>query len=179
MGTRTAQVHEIYKNRRPLLYMIGGRDKATQKPVLYGSSGLFYVSVVIILMACLGLLLNIGLRVQNINYKNNIYDLNEMILLEEERADRLRLEISSLKAPSRIQETAEEKIGMEQDQGRELEIVELSGQGLINNEKIYDYIARDESGGLEANYDNLLGTIYYIQDIVLVVSESVLTFFIP
>lgn len=177
MSTSSAQVHEIYKNRRPLLYMLGSRDKAIQKPVLYGSSGLFYVSVVIILMACLGLLLNIGLRVQNINYKNNIYDLNEMILLEEERADRLRLEISSLKAPSRIQETAEEKIGM--DQGREFEIIELSRQELINNEKIYDYIARDESAGLEVNYDNLLGTIYYIQDIVLVVSESVLTFFIP
>ena len=177
MSTGSAQVHEIYKNRRPLLYMIGSRDKAIQRPVLYGSSGLFYVSVIIILMACLGLLLNIGLRVQNINYKNNIYDLNEMILLEEERSDRLRFEISSLKAPSRIQETAEEKIGM--DQGGEFEIVELSGQGLINNEKIYDYIARDESAGLEVNYDNLLGTIYYIQDIVLVVSESVLTFFIP
>jgi cell division protein FtsL len=128
-------------------------------------------------MACLGLLLNIGLRVQNINYQNNIYDLNEMILLEEERADRLKLEISSLKAPSRIQEAAEEKIDM--DTGGEFEIVELSGQGLINNEKIYDYIARDESAGLEIDYDNLLGTIYYIQDIVLVVSESVLTFFIP
>ena len=100
-----------------------------------------------------------------------------MILLEEERADRLRLEISSLKAPSRIQEAAEEKIDM--DTGGEFEIVELSGQGLINNEKIYDYIARDESAGLEIDYDNLLGTIYYIQDIVLVVSESVLTFFIP
>lgn len=157
--------------------MIGSRDKALQKPVLYGSSGLFYVLIIIILMACLGLLLNIGLRVQNINYQNNIYNLNEMIILEEERADRLRLEISSLKAPSRIQEAAEEKIGMEQ--GGEFEIVELSGQGLINNEKIYDYIARDESAGFEANYDNLLGTIYYIQDIVLVVSESVLTFFIP
>ena len=157
--------------------MIGSRDKALQKPVLYGSSGLFYVLIIIILMACLGLLLNIGLRVQNINYQNNIYNLNEIIILEEERADRLRLEISSLKAPSRIQEAAEEKIGMEQ--GGEFEIVELSGQGLINNEKIYDYIARDESAGFEANYDNLLGTIYYIQDIVLVVSESVLTFFIP
>ena len=177
MSTRSAQVHEIYKNRRPLLYMIGSRNNASQRPVLYGSSGLFYVSVVIILMACLGLLLNIGLRVQNINYQNNIYDLNEMILLEEERADRLRLEISSLKAPSRIQEAAEEKIDM--DTGGEFEIVELSGQGLINNEKIYDYIARDESAGLEIDYDNLLGTIYYIQDIVLVVSESVLTFFIP
>ncbi len=177
MSTRSAQVHEIYKNRRPLLYMIGSRNNASQRPVLYGSSGLFYVSVVIILMACLGLLLNIGLRVQNINYQNNIYDLNEMILLEEERADRLRLEISSLKAPSRIQEAAEEKIDM--DTGGEFEIVELSGQGLKNNEKIYDYIARDESAGLEIDYDNLLGTIYYIQDIVLVVSESVLTFFIP
>ena len=177
MSTRSAQVHEIYKNRRPFLYMIGSRNNASQRPVLYGSSGLFYVSVVIILMACLGLLLNIGLRVQNINYQNNIYDLNEMILLEEERADRLRLEISSLKAPSRIQVAAEEKIDM--DTGGEFEVVELSGQGLKNNEKIYDYIARDESAGLEIDYDNLLGTIYYIQDIVLVVSESVLTFFIP
>jgi cell division protein FtsL len=177
MSTRSAQVHEIYKNRRPLLHIIGSKNNVSQRPVLYGSSGLFYVSVVIILMACLGLLLNIGLRVQNINYQNNIYDLNEMILLEEERADRLRLEISSLKAPSRIQEAAEEKIDM--DTSGEFEIVELSGQGLINNEKIYDYIARDESAGLEIDYDNLLGTIYYIQDIVLVVSESVLTFFIP
>ena len=61
-------------------------------------------------MACLGLLLNVGLRVQNINYQNDMYELDKMILLEEERADRLRLEISSLKAPSRIQEAAEEKI---------------------------------------------------------------------
>ena len=178
MSTRLAQVHKIYKNRRPLLYMVGGRNSnVSQRPVLYGSSGLFYVLVVIILLACLGLLLNIGLRVQNINYQNNIYDLNEMVLLEEERADRLRLEISSLKAPLRIQEAAEEKIEM--GPGSEFEIVELSGQGLINNEKIYNYIARDESAGLEVNYDSLLGTIYYIQDIVLVVSESVLTFFIP
>jgi cell division protein FtsL len=177
MSTRLAQVHKMQKNRRPLLYMVGGRKNASQKPVLYGSSGLFYVSVIIILMACMGLLLNIGLRVQNINYQNNIYDLSEMVILEEERADRLRLEISSLRAPSRIQGAAEEKIGM--DQSGEFEIVELSGQGLVDNEKIYDYIARDESNGLEVNYDNLLGTIYYIQDIVLVVSESVLTFFIP
>ncbi|MFC2144907.1 hypothetical protein ACFLQQ_01120 [Actinomycetota bacterium] len=177
MTTRSAQVHEIYKNRRPFLYMVGSRNTASKKPVLYGSSGLFYISVVIILMACLGLLLSIGLRVQNINYQNDIYDLNEMILLEEDRADRLKLEISSLKAPSRILEAAEEKIEMETS--GEFEIVELSGQGLKNNEKIYEYIARDESTGLEINYDNLLGTIYYIQDIVLVVSESVLTFFIP
>jgi len=177
MNTRSAQVHEVHKNRRPFLYMIGGRNNASQRPVLYGSSGLFYVLIIIILMACLGLLLNIGLRVQNINYQNDMYELDKMILLEEERADRLRLEISSLKAPSRIQEAAEEKIEMKTS--GEFEIVELSGQELINNEKIYDYIARDESTGVEVSYDNLLGTIYYIQDIVLVVSESVLTFFIP
>jgi len=178
MSTRFAQAQKIYRSRRPLLYMVGSRnEEASQKPVLYGSSGLFYVLVIIILMACLGLLLNIGLRVQSINYEKDIFDLSGMILLEEERADRLRLEVSSLRAPSRIQEAAEEE--MEMTAGGSLEIVELSGQGIINNEKIYNYITRDDSEGLEVNYDNLLGTIYYIQDIVLVVSESVLTFFIP
>ncbi|MCJ7666491.1 MAG: cell division protein FtsL, partial [Actinobacteria bacterium] len=115
--------------------------------------------------------------VQNINYQKNIFEFNQMILLEEERADRLRLEVSSLKSPSRIQKVAGEE--MEMKVGGDIETVELSGQGIINSEKIYNYIVREEPEALEVNYDNLLGTIYYIQDIVLLVSESVLTFFIP
>ncbi|MCJ7665860.1 MAG: hypothetical protein MUO59_03900, partial [Actinobacteria bacterium] len=109
MSTRFAQAQKINKSRRPLLYMVeSGNDAAAQEPVLYGSSGLFYVFIIIILMACIGLLLNIGLRVQNINYQKNIFEFNQMILLEEERADRLRLEVSSLKSPSRIQKVAGE-----------------------------------------------------------------------
>ena len=58
-------------------------------------------------------------------------------------------------------------------------MVEISDSGLKNNEKIYNYISNDTGTAAVRNYDGFLGTIYYIQDIVLVVSESVLTFFIP
>ena len=60
-----------------------------------------------------------------------------------------------------------------------LEIVGISGENIVNNEKIFNYISRENMTDISGNYDSLLGTIYYFQDIVLVVSESVLTFFIP
>ncbi len=60
-----------------------------------------------------------------------------------------------------------------------MEVVGISGDNLINNEKIFNYISRETSPDIPENYDNLLGTIYYLQDLILVVSESVLTFFIP
>lgn len=125
----------------------------------------------------MGVLLNIGLKVQDINYEKEIYRINEMISLEEERSDRLLMEISSLKSPSRIIETAGEDLNMEME--KDITLVKLSGNGLEDNEKIFEYMSRENSVAMENSYDNLLGTIYYIQDIVLVVSESVLTFFIP
>jgi cell division protein FtsL len=133
--------------------------------------------VMIILFACLGLLLNIGLKVQNVNYQKDIYRLNGMIAVEEDRSDRLKLEISSLRSPSRILAAAEEDLEM-QTEGR-LQVVGISGDSINNNEKIFNYISRENMPVIPGNYDNLLGTIYYFQDIILVVSESVLTFFIP
>jgi len=161
-----------------MLYAVGGNNTAkTADQVLYGNSGLFYIVVVIILFVCLGLLLNIGLRVQNINYQKGIYGLNEMISIEEDRRDRLKVEISSLRAPSRILEAAENELGMYA--GSSFEVIGLSGQGIDNSKKILNFISREAKPVITGNYDNLLGTIYYVQDIVLVVSESVLTFFIP
>jgi len=169
---------KLNNTRRPLLYLVkGSYSGSSSRQLLYSNSGPFYVLVIIILFACLGLILNIGLKVQSINYQKEIYRLNGMISIEEDRWDRLRLEISSLKAPSRILEAAEKDLGMTAD--GKLEVVSISGDNLQNNEKIFDYISRENTAGIEENYDNLLGTLYYFQDIVLVVSESVLTFFIP
>jgi hypothetical protein len=100
-----------------------------------------------------------------------------MIAVEEDRSDRLKLEVSSLKSPSRILAAAEDDLEM-QPEGR-LEVVGISGDNINNNEKIFNYISRENMPAIPGNYDNLLGTIYYFQDIILVVSESVLTFFIP
>jgi len=165
-------------NKPPMLYVVGGNNPAkTADKVLYGNSGLFYIVVIIILFVCLGFLLNIGLRVQNINYQKGVFELNEMISIEEDRTDRLKVEISSLRAPSRILTAAENELEMQPSSS--FEVIGLSGQDIDNSEKILNFISREAKPAMMGNYDNLLGTIYYVQDIVLVVSESVLTFFIP
>ncbi len=178
MNLRLAEKQEIYRRRtHPLLYLVKTeRDERVKENIVYNSSGLFYIFIIVIIFACLGVLLNIGLKIQGINYQKNIYDISEMISLENERSDRLQLKISELKSPSRIIEVAENNLNMEM--AANSEIVEISNSGLENNEKIYDYISRN-ANIVTKNYDSFLGTIYYIQDIVLVVSESVLTFFIP
>ena len=172
------RARKLNNMQRPLLYLVDSPDvESKSKQVLYCNSGPFYIMVVIILFACLGLLLNIGLKVQSVNYQKDIYSLNSMIAVEEDRSDRLRLEISSLKSPSRILAAAEE--GLEMKSEKKLEVVGLSGANIKNNEEIFNYISRENIPAIAGNYDNLLGTIYYFQDIILVVSESVLTFFIP
>ena len=175
---KSVEARKLNSINGSMLYLVGeGNSKKTAEKVLYGNSGLFYIMVIVILFACMGLLLSIGLKVQNINYQKSIFELNEMIAIEEERSDRLKLEVSSLKAPSRIMIAAEDELGM-QSAGK-LEVIGLSEQCIDNNEKIFNYVSREDRSAIEGNYDNLLGTIYYFQDIVLVVSESVLTFFIP
>lgn len=178
MNVRLAEKQNIYKRRaRPLLYLVkADGSKKVKQDIIYNSSGFFYIFVIVIILACLGVLLNIGLKIQSINYQEDIHEINEMILLENERNDRLQLKVSELKAPSRIIETAENNLNM--SIAGESRVVEISDSGLQNNEKIYEYIARN-TGGVVEDYDSFLGTIYYIQDIVLVVSEGVLTFFIP
>lgn len=178
MNLRLAEEQEIYKRRSyPLLYLVKKPDSRKEKEnIVYSNSGLFYIFIIVILFTCLGILLNIGLKIQSINYQKSIYEINEMISLEEERSDRLLLKISELKSPSRIIEAAKNDLNM--DMARDFMIVEISDSGLENSEKIYNYISKNTPTVVK-NYDSFLGTIYYIQDIVLVVSESVLTFFIP
>src|SRR4030043_2734 len=137
MNLRWAEKPDIYKRKsNPLLYLVkdpdGGREKEN---VVYSNSGLFYIFVVVIIFACLGILLNIGLKIQSINYQKNIYEINEMISLEKERSDRLLLKISELKSPSRIIEAAKNDLAMNMTDN--LKVVEISNIGLENNGRIY------------------------------------------
>ena len=178
MNLGLAEKKEAYRNKSyPLLYLERASDEGKNtENIVYSNKGLFYIIIIAIIFTCLGILLNIGLKIHNINYQKSIYGINEMISLEEERSDRLLLKISELKSPSRVIEIAENDLGM--NMSGNFQIVEISDSGLKNNEKIYNYISKDTTT-ITANYDSFLGTIYYVQDIVLVVSESVLTFFIP
>ena len=181
MNVKLTEARDIYQQRRqvPLMYLVRepGNDARDDKVIYKDNTGPFYVFIIVILFACLGILLNIGLRIQNVNYQKEIYDVNSMIALEEERTDRLNLEIAELRSPSRIIAAAENDLNMELS--GEYQIVKVSSSGLANNEKIFDYIIKDPGPSVAENYDNLLGKIYYIPDIIMVVSESVLTFFIP
>ncbi len=178
MNVRLTEKERAYKRRtQPLLYLVRADDgRIAGEDVVYRESGLFYIFVITIIFACLGILLNIGLKVQNISYQKEIYEINEMISLENERNDRLMLEIAGLKSPGRIAEFAENDLDM--DIAEDSKVVRISESGIKNSEKIYNYMAKSEND-VTRNYDSFLGTIYYVQDIVLVVSEGVLTFFIP
>ncbi len=179
MNIGLAEKRENYRRKPyPLLYLVKENDDGrAQENIIYSNRGLFYIIIVAIIFTCLGILLNIGLKIQNVNYDRSVYKINEMISLEEERNDRLLLKISELRSPSRIIEVAKNDLNM--NMSGDFQIVKISDSGLKNNEKIYDYISNDTDTTAVRNYDSFLGTIYYVQDIVLVVSESVLTFFIP
>lgn len=180
MNLRLAEKKEFYKRKSPPVLYLVEKDSGVEKGKnITKSRGVFPLLLAAVLFLCLGILLNIGLRMQSINYQKKIYEINEMISLEEERTDRLSLKVSELKSPSRIINIAGNELGMEISEG--LNTVELSNSILENNEKIYDYVSKDNTPILDniEKYDNFLGTIYYIKDIVKVISESVLTFFIP
>jgi len=179
MNIGLAEKRENYRRKSyPPLYLVKRPDDGRAgENVIYSNRALFYIIVIAIIFTCLGILLNIGLKIQSVNYEKSVYEINEMISLEEERSDRLLLKVSELRSPSRIIEVAKNDLDM--DISDDFQVVEISDSGIKNNEEIYNYISNDTDTTAVRNYDSFLGTIYYVQDIVLVVSESVLTFFIP
>jgi len=176
MSTRLAE-EELYSRKSyPLLYLVNKQENTGREKVIQSRTGIFYVCMIVVVFACLGLLLNIGLKTQAINYDKKIFYNNEMISQEKERADRLKLKISELKSPDRIINVAENDLGMKMSENiKVMRVVEVN---LSKEEKIHDYIAKNPTPELK-QYDNFLGTIYSIKDIIMVVSEGVLTFFIP
>ena len=176
MSTRLAE-EELYSRKSyPLLYLVNKQENTGREKVVQSRTGIFYVCMIVVVFACLGLLLNIGLKTQAINYDKKIFYNNEMISQEKERADRLKLKISELKSPDRIINVAENDLGMKMSEN--IKVMRVVGVNLAKEEIIHDYIAKNPTSGLK-QYDNFLGTIYSIKDIIMVVSEGVLTFFIP
>lgn len=176
MEARLAQKENIYTRKSyPLLYLVDKSQKGREK-IVYSNSSLFYLIIAAVLMICMGALFNVGLKIQSINYQKEILNLNQMISIEEERQDRVLLEISELKSPQRILDSASENLGMEISEN--MAVIEVAQNDIRANEQMQEYLAKSPSDNT-SRYNNFMGTIYYIQDIVMVVSESVLTFFIP
>jgi cell division protein FtsL len=176
MNSRLAEEEFYSKKTYPLLYLVKKQEDSGREKVLQLRPGVFYILIIAVIFLCLGILLNIGLKIQSINYERKIFATNDMISLEKERSDRLQLKISELKSPARIISKAEDDLGMKISD--DLKIMQISGINLANQAEINNYIT--DNPGVELNkYDNFLGTIYSIKDIIMVVSEGVLTFFIP
>jgi cell division protein FtsL len=170
-------VEEIfYKKNQPLLYLVNREVENGKEKIIQTRSGFFYVMIIIVLFLSMAILLNIGLKIQAINYERKIIDINELISVEKERSDRLALKVSELTSPARIITSAQEELGMQISD--KIKVMEISGSGLGAQEKVLDYIANKPSNSLK-EYDSFLGTINSLKDIVMVVSEGVLTFFIP
>lgn len=168
---------EFYKRKTyPLLYLAKKPENCGEKKVLQTRNGMSYILIIFIIFLCLGILLNTGVKIQSINYEKKIFETNEMIYLEKERSDRLQLKISELKGPERIISKAENDLGMKISDN--LKIMQISEVKITHDAEKNKFIENDNTVELK-KYDNFLGTIYSIEDIIMVVSEGVLTFFIP
>ena len=168
---------ELYNRKTyPLLYFVKKQENYGKKKVLQTRPGISYILIIVVIFLCLGILFSIGVKIQSINYEKKILETNEMIYLEQERSDRLQLKISELKSPARIISKAKNDLGMKISDN--LKILQVSGTKLGNDAEKNNYIEKNTAVELK-KYDNFLGTIYGIDDIIMVVSEGVLTFFIP
>lgn len=179
MGTasfKPAEEEIFYKKNQPLLYLVKREEENGKEKIIQTRSGFFYVLIIIVTFCSMAVLLNIGLKIQAVNYERKIIDTDELISIEKERTDRLALKVSELTSPARIIKSAEENLGMQISD--KIKIMEISGSGLGTQEKVQDYLANKPSGSFK-EYDNFLGMINSLKDIVMVVSEGVLTFFIP
>lgn len=205
----SARQEQIKVQDIPVLKLIKNENLNPKKDYfLYYNSGVFPILLIAILFLCVGVIINIGLRIQNMNYDKKIYSLNQIISSEKERKDRLSLKISELKSPARIaiamNEENESKDNIDEslvntgnDEGskateegnsRTQEEKSENDTNLKKLDIIYSKTANDailSDLQLGKNNDksfkevNLVLTIKNIKDVLMVVSEGILTFFIP
>jgi len=204
----SAKQELIEIQNEPVLRLIKNEDENPKKDYfLYYNSGVFPILLVIILFLCVGVIINIGLRIQNMNYDKNIYSISQLISSEKERTDRLNLKISELQSPSRIASaaypddkntenvsdntkvveeskntvTAEDKSTGETEKAennvnlKELDIV----YSKTANSAVISELETDKNGSQSFKEANLVLMIKNIKDVLMVVSEGILTFFIP
>ncbi|MHB1252719.1 MAG: hypothetical protein ACYCZ1_00960 [Candidatus Humimicrobiaceae bacterium] len=194
------QEQQEYQNE-PVLRLIKNENEAQKKEYfLYYNSGVFPILMFVIFFLCVGVIINIGLRIQNMNYDKKIYSINQLISSEKERTDRLNLKISELKSPSRIADkvflvnekntssgntvSVEEKNNTDQPEAKD--IAPEGYRDFKNLDIVYSKTANDAivSNGKEDYVENLKGVnlvsiLKNSKDVLLVVSEGILTFFIP
>jgi cell division protein FtsL len=168
---------ELFNRKsHPISYLIKRQEDSTTISAIQSSSAMFYISMTVLIFLCLGVFLNIALEMQSINYKKKIFETDKSITLEKERSDRLQLKITELRSPARIMSKAKNELGMRiSDNIKIMQIADIYSQ---NNSKI-NYLIENDPGSALKKYDNFLGRIYGLEGIVMVVSEGILTFFIP
>jgi cell division protein FtsL len=204
--------NEYYEEYKPSLTLVKNDNtvrKEREQYYLYYNSGVFPILLFVILFLCVGVIINIGMRIQNLNYDRTILNLNQAIRAEKDRSDRLNLKISQLKSPSLIASAIEIKNNSVQeaaDAGQDNENAEDSSTDIEGNSqsantgtefrKLDIFYSRTASSMNIAknNYDNTykninpaentdklnLGAVAdNVREVLLVVSEGILTFFIP
>jgi cell division protein FtsL len=196
-----ANQEQIEYQSEPVLRLIKNEEKIQNKEYfLYYNSGVFPLLMIVIFFLCVGVIINIGLRIQNMNYEKKIYSINQLISSEKERTDRLNLKISELKSPSRIADkvflenqkdnnpenvvSGEEKNNIAQS---EIKDTALEGyKNFKNLDIVYSKTANDavlSSEEKDNNQDikgvNIVSILKNAKDVLMVVSEGILTFFIP
>src|SRR3989304_5675311 len=167
MDSRLAEEEFYNRKTHPLLYFVKKQENYGEKKVLQTRPGVSYILIIVVIFLCSGILFNIGVKIQSTNYEKKILETNEMIYLEKERSDRLHLKISELKSPARIISRAGNDLGMKISDN--LEIMQVSGIKLASDAEKNNYIEKNTTAELK-KYDNFLGTIYGIEDIIMVVS---------
>lgn len=206
----SAEEDKIELQDKPVLRLIKNTETSSKKDYfLYYNSGVFPILMVIIFFLCIGVIINIGLRIQNLNYDKKIYSINKLIDSEKERSDRLNLKISELKSPSRIagdlfSENADTNISNQKDSNSKEILAQtnknITGQTELKNQKSINYInlknldifysktandaviSEQETNSNDNKYYkgvNLITITKNIKDVLMVVSEGILTFFIP
>src|SRR5450830_1201054 len=189
-----------YQTETVLRLIKNEREVQNKEYFLYYNSGVFPILMIVIFFLCVGVIINIGLRIQNMNYDKKIYSINQLISSEKERTDRLNLKISELKSPSRIADKV--FLGNEKDNNSENTVsgeeknntgqiktkdVALEGyRNFKNLDVLYSKTANDAivSSGEEDNIEEIKGVNFVsilknAKDVLMVVSEGILTFFIP
>ena len=195
--------HEQVEYRsEPVLRLIKNDQEVQKKEYfLYYNSGIFPILMFVIFFLCAGIIINIGLRIQNMNYDKRIYSINQLISSEKERTDRLNLKISELKSPSRIADkvfaesemntvsadaASGEEINKTADQTSEKDAASEDFRDFKNLDIEYSKTANDAIISDKTENDiekfegvKLVSILKSSKDILLVVSEGILTFFIP
>ena len=186
----------------PVLRLVKNEPQSQKREYsLYYNSGVFPILMIIIFFLCIGVIINIGLRVQNMNYNKEIYTIDQLISSETERTDRLTLKIAELKSPSRIAAVAflenEEEASFNNTESLDLNnstnqvaaksmAPAASYRSFKNLDIMYSKTANDVvlSAAEEDNVENIKGANFVSilknsKNILMVVSEGILTFFIP